>query len=203
MARLAIFIDGGYFDHLAEHEFQRRVDFRRLTEEIVALVASRTPEPVDLLRVYYYNCLPYQSNPPTQEEAQRYAQKRQFFEALKRLDRFTVREGRLARRGTDASGKPIFEQKRTDLLLGLDFALLSGKRQITHAAIVAGDSDLLPAFSAAKQEGISVWLVHGPRSSSHSGESTYAQELWMEADMRFEITTEFMKRVERSRPARP
>lgn len=176
MARLAIFIDGGYVDALAEDEFGLRVDFRKLSTEIRQVVAARTPEPLDLLRTYYYHCLPYQGNPPTSDESRRFAQKRKFFDALNRLERFVVREGRLAYEGLDASGKPIFRQKRTDLLLGLDFALLSGKNQITHAAVVAGDSDLLPAFNVARQEGISVWLFHGPRRSKR-GDSTYAEEL--------------------------
>jgi uncharacterized LabA/DUF88 family protein len=81
------------------------------------------------------------------------------------------------------------------LLLGLDFALLSGKKQITHAAVIAGDSDLLPAFQVAKDEGISVWLFHGPRVSKKDGKSTYADDLWREADERFEIDLSFMNRI--------
>ena len=154
MARLAIFIDGGYIDALAQRHFHRRVDYRLLCAEITAAVSAKTPEPVDLLRSYYYHCLPYQGNPPSEEEAQRYAQSRRFFDALRRLERFEVREGRLAYRGDDAEGKPVFQQKRTDLLLGLDFALLSGKQRITHAAVLAGDSDLLPAFAVGQQEGV-------------------------------------------------
>ena len=83
------------------------------------------------------------------------------------------------------------------MLLGLDFALLSGKRQISHAAVVSGDSDLLPAFHVAKEEGILVWLFHGPRVSKKDGYSTFANELWQEADERFEIDATFMKRVKR------
>ena len=50
-------------------------------------------------------------------------------------------------------------------MLGLDFALLSAKHQITHAAVVSGDSDLIPAFEAAQQEGIKTWHIHGPERS--------------------------------------
>lgn len=82
-------------------------------------------------------------------------------------------------------------QKGVDLLLGLDFALLSAKHQITHAAVVSGDSDLIPAFDAAQQEGIKTWLIHGP---------TYASELWQRADDRFLLTPEFMGSVARDRP---
>ena len=33
-------------------------------------------------------------------------------------------------RGLNNNGRPIFQQKRVDLLLGLDFALLSGKNRL-------------------------------------------------------------------------
>jgi len=198
VARLAIFIDGGYCDALAEDEFSIRVDLGKLSEEIKQIVAAKTPETVDLLRTFYYHCLPYQSNPPTEEEKLRFGRKRRFFDALRHLPRFAMREGRLAFKGYAANGKPIFQQKRTDLLLGLDFALLSGKRQITHAAVVGGDSDLLPAFHVAKDEGILVWLFHGPRISKKDGSATFANELWLEADERFEIDQAFMNRIARS-----
>jgi uncharacterized LabA/DUF88 family protein len=91
-------------------------------------------------------------------------------------------------RGNDDKGRPIFQQKRVDLLLGLDFALLAGKHQISHAAIVAGDADLIPAVDAAEQEGVCVWLFHG---------STYARELWDVVDERVEFTQDFMNSIAR------
>ena len=88
-------------------------------------------------------------------------------------------------------GHPTFQQKRVDLLLGLDIALLSAKQQITHMALLAGDGDFHPAVKVAKQEGVSFWLFHGPRG-------TYSRELWQEADERIEFDTAFMKAVRRS-----
>ena len=195
MARLAIFIDGGYIDVLAR-EFNVRVDYDKFVKEVVNLISSKTVEPLDLLRTYYYDCLPYQSSTPTDSEAELFAGKQRFFNALTRLERFLVREGRLAFRGYDNQGKPIFQQKRTDLMLGLDFALLSGKHQITHAALVTGGSDFIPAIEIAKQEGIVVCLFHGPNRNK-KGDSSYAQELWSAADERFEMTQDSMNRVSR------
>jgi uncharacterized LabA/DUF88 family protein len=197
MARLAVFIDGGYLDALARDEFSVWVDYKKLVAQVQLTVAAKTPDSVDLLRTYYYHCLPYQSNPPTEEEARRYGSRHRLFAALRRLDRFTVREGRLVFRGLGAEGKPMFQQKGIDLLLGLDFALLSGKRQITHAAVVSGDSDLIPAFEVARGEGISVWLFHGPLRSKLTGSSTYAEELWLAADERVALDQTFMDRVAR------
>lgn len=197
MSRLAIFVDGGYVDSLSATEFAVRVGYEKLADEILKIVSAKTSGALDLFRTYYYDCLPYQSDPPTEDEKLRFSNKRRFFDALSNLPRFWVREGRLVFKGKDASNKPIFQQKRVDLLLGLDFALLSGKRQITHAAVVSGDSDLLPAFKVAKEEGILVWLFHGPRISKRDGKSTFANELWQEADERYEIDLDFMMRVQR------
>ena len=124
----------------------------------------------------------------TKAEQENFARKRSFFNALTRLDRFLVREGRLAFRGHDTQGKPVFQQKRTDLMLGLDLALLSSKHRITHAALVAGDGDFVPAVEIAKREGIIVHLFHGPLE-------TVSRELWLSADARIELTQDFMNRV--------
>ena len=75
MARLAIFIDGGYLAKLAEHHFRVWVDFEKLSSEARDRIAASTQEPLDLLRTYFYDCLPYQSDPPSDEEARRFGGK--------------------------------------------------------------------------------------------------------------------------------
>ena len=114
-----------------------------------------------------------------------------FMSAVSYIPRFEVREGRLQYRGQKPDGSPDFVQKRVDLLLGLDVALLSAKQQITHMALLAGDGDFHPAVAAAKQEGISFWLFHGPRG-------TYSRELWQAADERIEFDATFMDTVRRT-----
>lgn len=199
MARLAIFIDGAYLDKLCEYEFSRAsVDFAKLPPAVTDVIAAKTPEPVDLLRTLYYHCPPYQGNPPTQDERERTARFRRWANALKYLDRFDFREGRLQLRGFDKdTNEPIFQQKRVDLLLGLDFALLSGKQRVSHIALLAGDSDLIPAVQVAKQEGVATWLFHGPRFSKEEGKSTYSPDLWQEVDERHEIDESFIDQVRR------
>ena len=66
MGIAAVFIDGGYLDKILFHDHQnKRIDYGLLVNEMVA--------PDSLLRAYYYHCLPYQGNPPTNEERDRYA----------------------------------------------------------------------------------------------------------------------------------
>lgn len=180
MARLAIFVDGGYIAKIAQDHLRIRVDFEKLSHAIRDTIAGTTGENLDLLRTYFYDCLPYQSNPPTPDETRRFGRRRSFFAALQRLPMYKVRQGRLVYRGRDDQGNPFFQQKRVDLMLGLDVAALAAKHQIQYAAVVAGDSDLMPAIEAAQAEGIAVWLVHGPRN-------TYASELWEAADNRLSV----------------
>ena len=166
--RTAIFIDGAYFEYILRDEFgSRRIDFRKLSNTI----AGGT----DILRTYYYNCLPYQGNPPTSEERERYSARRRFYTALERLPFFSVRLGRLEFRGHWPDGRPRFEQKRVDILLGVDMVQLAAKGRIEQAALIAGDSDFIPAISVAKSEGVQVRLFHG--NNCHS-------DLWQEADER-------------------
>ncbi len=64
-----------------------------------------------------------------------------------------MRLGRLAYRGKDEHGSPIFEQKRVDLMLGFDVAALVAKARVGLVAITAGGGDLLPVVKRAKDEG--------------------------------------------------
>lgn len=66
--------------------------------------------------------------------------------------------------------------------------LLSAKHQITHAAVVSGDSDLLPAVHVAKAEGVLLHLYHGTANPPHN-------ELWEAADERTAITQEVIQRI--------
>ncbi len=190
MFRLAIFVDGAYLEKVAKKN-DVWVDYDKLSSEILTRVNARTPAaPMDLLRTYYYNGLPYQSNPPTERERKFFQKRRGFYDALERLSSFAVRLGVVKVRGSDNQGQPIYQQKQVDLLLGLDFALLSAKRSITHAAVVTGDSDMVPALEVAKWEGIAVWLFTGEPQS-------HARELWHAADERVELDLPFLNTIRR------
>jgi uncharacterized LabA/DUF88 family protein len=170
-SRLAIFIDGGYLDYvIRDLGFSNKVDYRRFAE---TLSAGR-----DLLRTYYYHCLPYQSPTPTDEERLRFGTMQSFLAMLDQQPRFTVRRGKLARRGTRADGTPLFEQKQVDILMATDIVMLSAKHLVTEIVLVTGDSDFIPAIRVAKDEGVVVRLVHGvQRNRPH-------QDLWDEVDER-------------------
>ena len=198
LARAGAFLDGGYLQQLRRSEFRgATADLALLAERIRDRIAGDTAEPLDILRTYYYDCPPYRSEPPAPEEARRFADYRRFADALRDLPRFEVREGRLQISGRRPDGSPIFQQKQVDLLLGLDLALLSVRGRITHAALVAGDGDFVPAVRAAKREGVAVWLFHGPSAGS-GGRPIYSSALHREADGRAEMDAAFMASVARA-----
>ncbi len=149
--RCAIFIDGGYMEKILKDLGEPQIDYNKMVESLSI--------GHDLLRVYYYNCLPYQPNAPTAEDSRRFANKQRFFQFLNSNDYMTVREGKLEKRGTDADGRGIFVQKRVDVYLATDLVMLSTKRTITDAIMFAGDSDFIPAIEVAKAEGVIVQLL--------------------------------------------
>jgi len=180
----AVFLDGGYLEKVLRFDHQEpKIDFQKL--------AQLMARPDELLRAYYYHCLPYQGNPPTEEERRRYAARHRFTTALSFLPRFEVRLGQLAYRGQSTTGEPVFQQKRVDCMVGVDMALLAGKGKITNAALFTGDSDLMPAVEAVKREGVLVTLWHG----SFSPGVRPSRELFEMADERRELTSELVAQI--------
>lgn len=189
MDRCAIFIDGAYVDKLVQnHLGGARVDHGKLAQHFSV--------GCDVLRTYYYHCLPYQSSPPTPEERERFSSAERFMAALRRLPRFEVRLGKLEYRGKRQDGSAIFAQKRVDILLGVDMVELSATRQINRAVLVAGDSDFLPAIEVVKRHGVLTVLGHGPRGA-HGRASTCHNDLWEICDERFEIDAGVARAVAR------
>ena len=179
--RVAIFIDGAYLQHTLRREFgAARIRY----QEFSKAAAGES----DILRTYYYDCPPYQGNPPTEPEKERYSRFRSFVTALERLPRYTVRLGRLAYRGLDRDGNKVYEQKRVDILLGVDMVQLAAKQNIQEAILVAGDSDFIPAVVAAKSEGVLVRLFHGAKPHN---------DLWQECDERTQLTSAFIDSIRR------
>lgn len=178
MGRIAIFIDAAYLQFTLKGEFNSpRIDFQKLVGK---MAGDR-----EILRSYYYDCEPYQSDPPTKEEKERFSKVQRFHYALDKIPRFQVRLGKLAFRGY-ADGKPIFQQKRVDIQMGVDLVLLAAKNSISDAVILAGDSDFLPAIDAAKSEGVVIHLFHGQRPHN---------DLVTRSDERTQIDADFISSI--------
>jgi uncharacterized LabA/DUF88 family protein len=180
MYRVAVFVDGGYLDRELDDKRQgHRIDYYKLINNFVAKAGADR----EIVRVYYYHCLPYQAEPPTPEQNEKFGKAQKFMRALQRTSRFEVRLGRLSFRGNREDGTPIYEQKKVDLMLGLDLMSLSLKHSVDEVFLVAGDSDFVPAVNAVKKEGIVVYLVHG---------KTPHDDLLDEVDERIPLTLELV-----------
>jgi uncharacterized LabA/DUF88 family protein len=154
MDRAGVFIDAGYFSKLLKDHGRPRIDFQAFSEILCEKVKA------ERFRTYYYDCMPFQSNPPTMEERERYASMDKFIHNLKRLDRFEVRLGRL--QYIDGS----FKQKGVDVLLSIDVTKLSWRENIQKAILITGDSDFVPAVKEAKEAGVIVSVCYGSTNST-------------------------------------
>ncbi len=181
MEQCAIFIDGGYLAKVTEQNFSRpSIDFQRLSDVLSG--------PAQRLRTYFYDCMPYQGTPPTTQEKEKHASKAKFIHAVQRsVQRFQFRQGRLRK-----TGAGTFEQKRVDVMLGVDMVRLSSKKQIDHVILIAGDSDLVPTVEACKEEGAIVRLYYHP--------SAISDELLNVVDERCLIDSELISKITRIVP---
>ena len=177
--RAVVLIDGGYLNKvllalLPDH----RIDYEKFSDLVCC--------GCDRLRTYYYNCMPYQSSPPTDIEKEKYSNMSKFLHRLEQLSRFQIKLGRLQKYYSE-NGDIDFRQKRMDVLLAVDLAQLSWTRNIGTAILIAGDSDFVPAVQTAKDAGVLVKLYYS-NFSVHD-------ELLTSADDKILITREMLETV--------
>lgn len=173
-----MFLDGGYIDKVLEKEFDsRKINYLDFSENLCENEDER-------LRTYYYDCPPYQSDPPTDEEKKRKAGYDRFKDSLESEPRFVVREGKLVKR----DGK--FTQKRVDTLICVDLVHLTFSKQVEKAIIVSGDSDLSPGVAKIKDSMVITKLVYSPLSCG--------DELYSLCDEREKITEDIIESSEMS-----
>lgn len=176
--RCANFIDGGYLDSAIKESGIERVDYNMLSNAMSG--------DIPLLRSYYYHCLPYRPLKAAEKSKQLYDAKHRLFQAIELSSNYEVRLGKLERIALPEGGF-TYIQKRVDILLGVDLVMLASKRLITHANILAGDSDFIPAIEVAKNEGVVVRLFSLPKTTS---------DLLVKVDTTIFLTKEFMAKVE-------
>ncbi|MFB3850908.1 MAG: NYN domain-containing protein [Acidobacteriota bacterium] len=182
--RSLLIIDGGYLDFIQRHFGSPRLDYGRLSHAICDYFGY------NLIRCVYFNCLPYLSNTPTEEEQDAFEKKSGFYQRLQKLERFEVKLGHLAYRGIDElTGKPVLEQKQIDVLITAEMVYAAARRNVPAIFLLSGDGDFLPAVEIVKREGLTFGLVHGSRSGTFL---TVHEQLWLAADLRLELTRDFL-----------
>jgi uncharacterized LabA/DUF88 family protein len=176
MDKAAVLIDGGYIDAINRDHFGRqKIDLLSFSSILCEPDCTR-------FRTYYYNCPPYQGNPPTEYQKSRKAGYDRYINKLRSLPRFIIREGILRL----ISEEPFeVEQKGIDVLFACDLVRLSASRAIQEAIIVAGDADYVPAVEIAREEHVIAKLVYYPGSC--------APALYDACDERVRITRELIE----------
>ena len=176
MSKAIVLIDGGYLGKVLENVFSRPlISFEKFSD---ILCGNADCERV---RTYYYNCMPYQSNPPTIDERRKYSEMDKFLAYLRGLPRFEIRLGRLQKIGR------AFKQKGVDVWFAVDLVKLSCRGNIDKAILVTGDSDFVPAVSVAREEGVVAILYY-----SKSPPMYVHNELLEACDERYEITQDLI-----------
>ncbi|MBD3405001.1 MAG: NYN domain-containing protein [Candidatus Lokiarchaeota archaeon] len=149
LQRAAVFIDIGYFGKVLKYCFDEpRIDFEKFSDYLC--------EDKERLRTYVYDCPPYVSQEPTDEEERRQENHERFASSLTKLHRFEVRLGKTAHNAVTGE----FYQKRVDVLLTVDLMRMAWDRQIGTAILVTGDSDFVPVIESVKQAGVVVKLFY-------------------------------------------
>jgi uncharacterized LabA/DUF88 family protein len=160
--RAAIFIDGAYLLSWAKKQ-NVTPKYHDLSDFL--LKPLRKSVPLDLLRCYFYYCAPWMSPEPTENEKRRMVEHELFMEEIGKIERWSVRLGKLQKRREGY--KEYFEQKRVDVLLSVDMVRHAAAGHIQHAIVLAGDSDFIPAIEAVKESGTTVTLWYGEANTVH------------------------------------
>lgn len=179
MFKVCVFIDGEYLRKGAQELGYSTNPLEKLAAGIAA--------PHHLVRTYFYDCLPYQSDPPTPQEQENFGRKEKFFKRIENLPKFQVRLGYVRLMGRDSQKGPIFQQKGVDVFLATDLMTMALRGKIDVACLVTGDGDFVPVVSAVKDAGVSVHLFYFKNKTAG-----YAHQLWQTCDERTQITPQLL-----------
>jgi len=142
MEECILFIDGAYLSLVSKfigNGKPLKFDIKKFAENLAK------KESLSYKEIFYYNCPPFQSEPPTIEQEKRKAGYDKFIIKLK-TSRIQVREGRCQM--IDRK----FTQKGVDVLLTIDMIRNAIKSNIKKFIIIACDTDFVPAINNIRKE---------------------------------------------------
>ncbi|MDD5456049.1 MAG: NYN domain-containing protein [Candidatus Margulisbacteria bacterium] len=182
MSKVAILVDGGYYKACYWQRYKENPLPEDLLNHCDKLLNQKALLNYELLRIYYYDCLPYDKDDvhPVTKEKISYAETPQFEQNMKFLNELKVqpniafRKGILKLNGWKISSEGLrdvisqhrtirpqdiradFKQKRLDINIGLDIAWLASKQLADCIVLITGDTDFIPALKFARREGVKV-----------------------------------------------
>ena len=141
--RVMVYVDGSNLYHSLKQVAGRTdLDFAKFSKKLAG-------EDRQLVRTYYYNAPVDQIREPDS-----YRMQQRFFQALRRIDYFEIRLGRL-RYTTGWPSVPPYE-KGVDIRLGTDMLVHGFAGNYDVAILVSGDTDFADAVQAVKNQGLHV-----------------------------------------------
>ena len=173
--RVMVYIDGSNLYHsLRNAEGRTDLDFSKFADKLVG------PDR-QLVRTYYYNAPLDSKKQPEQYQAQQ-----KFFDALRRIDYFELRLGRLAYNKLRPDAPPT--EKSVDILLATDMLMHAVTGIYDVAVLVSGDTDFVDAVQTIKGRGLHFEVGLFPDSGSRylrdaadkviSLDSTFLSRCW-------------------------
>ena len=152
--RVMVYIDGSNLYHSLKHaEGRTRLDLSKFSKKLVG------PDR-QLVRTYYYNApLDHKKQP------EQYRSQQKFFDALRRIEYFEVRLGRLVY-SKGWPGIPPTE-KGVDIRIATDMLVHAVADNYDVAVLVSGDTDFVDAVLAVKSRGLHVEAALFPGFRSH------------------------------------
>ena len=147
MENTLVFIDEGFIDKLTKMLGNgKRLKFDKFD------FAKRLAKKQNLFckHLFYYTCPPFQSDKPTEDEADRKKGHDKFVNALLKNKNITVREGR-CQRLKNVAGEFEYYQKEVDNLLTIDMSHIKDDfPDIKKIILVSSDTDFCPAIKDIK-----------------------------------------------------
>ena len=143
-----LFVDGGYLRGICEKFSAEWFDHAKLPIDYQSLGSGFT-------KCFYYDCLPLLRADENEAASEvRRSEQRAELDAIKALRGWHVVEGVLA-----GSGGRV-RQKQVDVQIAVDMLTHSYRRNMHHAAFIAGDQDFKPLVEAVVREGmfIEIWF---------------------------------------------
>jgi len=146
-----VFIDSQYLSIIAKHLFGRTPHY--FINGLAYALAKE--QGLWCKGVFYYTAPPYQDPVPTDDDARRRRNYDRFITNLKRIEGFTVREGRCQK----IDGE--FHEKGVDALMTMDLMETALKGKVKTIILIACDTDFVPVLNRIREEhGVKVILYY-------------------------------------------
>lgn len=91
---------------------------------------------------------------PSERQQFSHEKSTEFHDRIREADGYSLRLGEQRCQSLDSRGRPLFVQKQTDMLLGLDIAHVAFQHHADRIMVFSADTDIVPALDLARLNGL-------------------------------------------------